>query len=435
MTSARAPLLGAALTTLILAGTALHVPGSETVGSETLCYTFEAVLAVAAIVYGLAVRHILRHGAPLALVLGFAVLLRLPVLIAPPFLSTDLYRYVWDGHVQNAGINPYLHIPDDPALTDLRLPDISPHIGRREYARTIYPPAAQVLFAAVARISPTALAMKLAMALAEAVTWTVVIVLLRQAALPASRVLILAWHPVAVWDFSGNGHVDAAAMAAIALAMLLHAAHRRTATGVLLAVATLIKFPPLALAPALWRPRRWPHLDWRVPAAALVTVVALYACYLGAGWGVLGFLPGYGDEEGFRSGLGFWPLAVVHLLVPLPPNAGHFYLAACAALLAALALRVAYARDDPTHPIVQLAKNGAILATAATFAISPHYPWYYVWLALPVCLSPHASVIWLSVAPLLLYCYPIAGFAVWPSLIFIPFLALATRDIRRGLTA
>ena len=33
-----------------------------------------------------------------------------------PFLSSDIYRYVWDGRVQAAGINPYAYVPADAAL-------------------------------------------------------------------------------------------------------------------------------------------------------------------------------------------------------------------------------------------------------------------------------------------------------------------------------
>jgi alpha-1,6-mannosyltransferase len=38
----------------------------------------------------------------------------------PPRLSTDIYRYIWDGRVQAAGINPYLYLPVDARLAELR---------------------------------------------------------------------------------------------------------------------------------------------------------------------------------------------------------------------------------------------------------------------------------------------------------------------------
>ena len=67
-------------------------------------------------------------------------------MVAPPFLSTDIYRYVWDGKVQGAGINPFRYIPADRHLAFLRDTGIYPHINRRDSAHTIYPPGAQIIF-------------------------------------------------------------------------------------------------------------------------------------------------------------------------------------------------------------------------------------------------------------------------------------------------
>ena len=38
-------------------------------------------------------------------------------LLVFPLTSDDIYRYVWDGRVQLAGIDPYRFVPLDPALT------------------------------------------------------------------------------------------------------------------------------------------------------------------------------------------------------------------------------------------------------------------------------------------------------------------------------
>ena len=56
----------------------------------------------------------------LLLILGGALIFRLTLLPSTPTLSDDIFRYIWDGRVQLAGINPYLYAPDDPALYHLR---------------------------------------------------------------------------------------------------------------------------------------------------------------------------------------------------------------------------------------------------------------------------------------------------------------------------
>src|SRR5690349_3682974 len=105
------------------------------------------------------------------LVLGlvFAALFRLSILFAPPYLSDDIYRYVWDGRVQAAGINPYRYVPADEALAQLRDEKIYPNINRRDTAHTIYPPVAEAVFLLVTRISESVTWMKAAMIGFEAV--------------------------------------------------------------------------------------------------------------------------------------------------------------------------------------------------------------------------------------------------------------------------
>ncbi|MGH1588545.1 hypothetical protein ACRBEV_09510 [Methylobacterium phyllosphaerae] len=76
----------------------------------------------------------------LAIIVGAALTMRLLALFAPPILSTDIFRYVWDGMVQGVGINPYRYVPADPALAFLRDAQVYPFINRADYAVTIYPP-------------------------------------------------------------------------------------------------------------------------------------------------------------------------------------------------------------------------------------------------------------------------------------------------------
>jgi len=67
-----------------------------------------------------AVREKSSRGSDIAFVLGVAAILRAFFLLTDPVLSDDVFRYVWDGRVQHAGINPYLYAPDDPNLAPLR---------------------------------------------------------------------------------------------------------------------------------------------------------------------------------------------------------------------------------------------------------------------------------------------------------------------------
>src|SRR6185312_15329153 len=80
------------------------------------------------------------------LIFAVGILLRVYVLLFDPLLSTDIFRYIWDGRVQAAGINPYRYFPAHDALAPLRDTTIFPRINRADYAVTIYPPVAEFFF-------------------------------------------------------------------------------------------------------------------------------------------------------------------------------------------------------------------------------------------------------------------------------------------------
>ena len=89
----------------------------------------------------------------LAAILLLALAMRLLLVGQETYLSNDIYRYIWDGRVQAAGINPYLHVPADPALAHLRDFKIFRHINRADYAVTAYPPVAEMLYFVATRIA------------------------------------------------------------------------------------------------------------------------------------------------------------------------------------------------------------------------------------------------------------------------------------------
>lgn len=309
----------------------------------------------------------------LAIILGLALAMRLALVFVPPHLSSDAYRYVWDGRVQGQGINPYRHIPEAPVLAPLRDEEIYPNINRREYAVTIYPPAAQLFFAAVNLISDGMTAMKLALVATEGITVAVLLGLLRRLGRPATRVVAYAWHPLAVYEVAGSGHVDGAMVAVAMLGLWVALAQgRRVLAAGILAVAVLFKpFAALAL-PVAWRP--W---DWRAPAVAVLVAALLYLPYLSVGSGVLGFLPTYLGEEKLDTGGGFWLLTLAEAGFGPIGWTMPLYLAAGAVLLAALALAIPFGSDQT--PEARLRRLGW-LVLACLLVLSPNYPWYYLML-------------------------------------------------------
>lgn len=134
-----------------------------------------------------------------------AILLRLMALPLAP--GDDLYRYQWEGKIQRAGFNPYLHAPDDPKLEPVRaeFPDWE-KINHRDF-RAIYPPGAELLFAGLSGISERPLVYKLLFTAADVGTIALLLLLLGGASRYASAAWY-AWNPLVVYSFTGAAHFD-----------------------------------------------------------------------------------------------------------------------------------------------------------------------------------------------------------------------------------
>ena len=442
MTEARRSLAlagaGLVLLLFVIAELACHVPGSvATIGSDERLQVFVGLECAAGLVYFAAV-WLVRSGPvtrrTTAVVILLAAGMRVLPLASPPFLSSDLFRYVWDGRVQAHGINPYLYLPAAPQLEFLRDEEIYGSTNRSEEAPTIYPPMAQVIFAAIGQVWSSITMVKIVMAGFEAITIASLLVLLRRAGLPMAQALIYAWNPLPLWEYAGNGHIDAASIAFIALAMVVATSRWRGWAGAVLGLAILCKLLPAALFSAFWR--RW---DWRTLLGVVIVIVVLYGLYtIGAGWHVLGYLPGYASEEGLSSGSGFFLLRWLALLGPLPAWATKLYLAAAAVLLLGLAGYYMLGRTLPEQPgsrTLAIGRAGAVLSTATTLVLSPHYPWYLGWLALFACFAPYRSVLYLSASGVLLYLDPYHRENVYPWVIYGPCLVLVLLDVTRRYRA
>jgi hypothetical protein len=391
---------------------------------------FMKVAFIQSAIYLLAAWIVSRARASSSIVLitiVFAVIFRLSIIFAPPYLSDDIYRYIWDGRVQAAGINPYRYVPAAPELVQLRDDDIYPKINRREYAHTIYPPVAQLVFLLTTRISETVVWMKLTMVIFELVTIWAIAQLLQLLGRPRQLLLLYAWHPLVVWEFAGSGHLDAIFICFMALAFLAWQKKSDFGAGFALACATLAKLFPIVLLPALLKQGRW-----KILPVFVTTIVAGYLAYLSVGpRAVLGSMPVYTREMGVISGQQFYALSLAHKLFGWELSS-LVYMIAAAFVMGALALwvliRSARAEDYLKHAM--------ILATATTVLFAPHFSWYFCWLVFFLCFTPRLALFYLSIANFLLYATwlgdsPDEMFVI-NSAIYLPALLIAAAGLRRS---
>ena len=384
-------------------------------------YAADVVLFVVAV--ALLRRVPARRSAALVLLGSLAV--TLTGLLAPPRTSDDAYRYLWDGQVQTAGISPYTYAPTAPDLAALRArnPALFPVTGtcagwdlhhadgicthiNRPTVHTIYPPVAEFWFLGLhqaGRITghPGIGTAQAGGALLAVATTVALLLVLRRTRAPAHRAALWGWCPaVAAWAVN-DAHVDTLGALLMVCGLGLTVApgpgrdpvngERRGAAGALLGLATGTKLIPAlalpgAMAGCLARGRRLAARDLLLPAAAALAFLLCYTPYvLASGLGVLGFLPGYLQQQGYDQGTGFGLLALLGIPQSLLP-------VVVAAILLAAVLYVLRC-GDPERPW-----RGALTVTGtALFLAAPDYPWYallivalvaldgrWEWLALPV---------------------------------------------------
>ena len=205
--------------------------------------------------------------------------------------TSDGYRYMWDGRVQDHGINPYLHPPRAKELRDLRDYVFYQDIYKRRLP-TCYPPVAEAWFWVSYRISPDTFRGLKAVLLAHEVASVVLIWLaLRRRRLGGGQATVYALAPlVAVMHMVGM-HLDALYVPWLALAILC-ASKRPGLAGAAAAVATMVRPLAVLALPALMWGRRWREAAWVVAGAAIAGMICLLP-YADAGRHLIGSVPEY----------------------------------------------------------------------------------------------------------------------------------------------
>jgi hypothetical protein len=305
------------------------------------------------------------------LILGVAIALRVVAVSFEPLLSSDIFRYIWDGKVQSAGINPYRYVPADPALATLRDAAIFPNINRADYAVTIYPPVAQVFFLLVTRLGANTLVMRLALLACEAITVLIVLRMLKRLQRPPTRIVAYLWHPLPAWEIANSGHIDGLMLCLMFLGIWLAIGGHAIRGAIVIALAALAKPLALPALAAIWRP--W---NWKMIFAVIAAVGLCYLPYLSVGWGVLGFLTkGYLVEEGVSTGGGLWLLDLWRLAFGTHRGDVLAYVAFAASLMMALTVWI-WTRPNRNEASDLAGINSLLLASL--ILLSPNYPWYFL---------------------------------------------------------
>ena len=189
----------------------------------------------------------------LIVILLGGIAFRLIALPSEPSLSTDMYRYVWDGRLTIHGINPFRWAPNAPNLRHLRDP-IWEAMEYKVY-QTIYMPVSQAVFAACYALFKTNLiGYKLVYTLFDLGICGLLTVILRAMGKSPLQVIWYAWCPLPITEVSIAGHQDVVGVFFLMLTFVL-LLRRRTVwlAGVALVCAVLTKGFALMLIPLMVR--------------------------------------------------------------------------------------------------------------------------------------------------------------------------------------
>ena len=248
----------------------------------------------------------------------FAVIFRACLLPADPaVLSKDMYRYIWDGRVQQKGFNPYQYPPEASELKELRDNNVYPSINRKSYP-TLYPAGAQIFFRLFHIIVGESVSgYKGLMTLFDVATLFVLLALLRVHGFDETRLIVYAWNPLVIFEIAYSGHLEGLTVFWMVLSLYLHAIHKQMPAIAALAISSAIKLYPALLLPALL------NRGGRIKGLFTfgIAFVLFYLPFFVAGRKVLGFLPIYlqNPYESFNLGLKYvvqylWPQFNYYLL-------------------------------------------------------------------------------------------------------------------------
>ena len=212
------------------------------------------------IVYLYFVLRILKTGISgvgnIFLVLVFGLIFRVLLISQDPWFSNDVYRYIWDGRVSAAGINPYQYPPDHIQLEHLQDEDIFPEINYPEIA-TVYPPVTQFFFWLNFHIGDSIVSWKIILIFLEISLTMILFKLAEFLKINKMRVMLFTLNPLVITETYMNGHFEILGLLFLWLAIYLFYIKREWLCILAAVPAVLVKFLPLLIYLPFMRPQFW----------------------------------------------------------------------------------------------------------------------------------------------------------------------------------
>ncbi len=182
------------------------------------------------------------------------IFLRLMLAFMLPNLSDDVYRFIWDGQLLAAGLDPFEQLPSEIAASGVFPGGTSEllyeQLNSPDYF-TVYPPLMQYIFFAAARISGDSIFYNVLFLRSIIIIAEIAVLYLFYRKDPGNRnLLFYALNPAVILEFTGNLHFESL-MLFLIVACAWYFVSSPVRSGLSFGLAIAVKLVPLIFGPVL----------------------------------------------------------------------------------------------------------------------------------------------------------------------------------------
>lgn len=193
------------------------------------------------------------------MLLTSSFLFRAILILAVPALSDDYFRFIWDGRLIEAGINPFLHLPNEVQEQSLLMGEMNLELYNNMNSPgyySVYPPVLQFVFFIAAKLSfsnnyVAIIILRMFILLAEIGTYFFIKKTLTLLNLPKEKTLIYLLNPLVIIETCGNLHFEGIMLFFIVASFYYLLVNKFIFSSSLFSLAVCTKMIPLALLPLI----------------------------------------------------------------------------------------------------------------------------------------------------------------------------------------
>jgi rSAM/selenodomain-associated transferase 2 len=221
------------------------------------------------------------------------------ILFLPFPVGNDVYRYVWEGHIQNLGHNPYLHAPNSPLLAEIARSELAPtwdKINHKDFTAA-YPPLSLLLFRLLAAVKPDPMVFKIFFAGLDIGVMIFLALIISNRNRPLAALLLYAANPLTIVFIAGEGHLDVIQILFLCLGLYFIFTQKEGLGFLALGLAVMAKYFALIAIPFLVTRK-----NYKKVLAACIPLV-LFIPYVNAGLYIFQSLQAFGFRMHYNDAL------------------------------------------------------------------------------------------------------------------------------------